>query len=89
MSQRGKLRAPYTASLYTQARHSGGARIGRWDEGGTREYRGQITWGCYVLSDFVFDFVLLLGTDRVFPVAQVNGPDLVGIAPVLEAEGRT
>ncbi len=37
----------------------------------------------YVPPDFVFDFIFLFGTDRVFPVAQVNGANLVGVTPVL------
>ena len=37
----------------------------------------------YVPADFVFDLVFLLGTDRVFPVVQVNRPDFVRVTPVL------
>lgn len=78
---RGTLWPPYTASLTSQARQTAACTANRL--GGTRGHRGLITWGDYVPADFVFDFILLFGTDRVFPVAEVNGANLVGITPVL------
>ena len=42
-----------------------------------------------VPADFVFDFVLLFGTDRVFPIAQPDWSNLVRITPVLRAAKMT
>lgn len=42
----------------------------------------------YVPADLVFDLVFLLGTDHVFPVAQEDWADFVGVPPVLRRRER-
>ena len=80
ISQPVYVLAPVYPAQISQERHVAAYHVWYGRTSGDLE---QITWRNYVPADFVFYLVLLFRTDRVLSIAEVNGSNLMGVAPVL------